>query len=400
MHESSELAPKFAPYAPFWGGSWTIVASAVGFAAFERPHERLLRRLPPPGAKPAAANTPASVQMTTMPFAPGSRPSRIALSTACVSSGKARRRTSPASRSARRFAALSPKTRISRSTPESACLRKLMRTCAWTSRMRAQTSNPTRQPGRAAPASNARRSSDATGISSPQVQPGPIFGSRRLRIRSCPASRIGEPMGNRAGRKTSPTLAACRVTWSIVRFGTSPRSTRLIVAADEPMARPTTAWLRPAATRARRSSSPSCLRAASDRRTASSTRRTTAGIPQRSRRGVYRSVTEPLAVSGGSLHHVHESSELARGFAPYAPFRGGSPTFVASSVGFVAFERPRRLRLRQLPPPHANARVARCKRAGGAMQTRGWRHAKARVAPRTTDTKKPRGNPGASSATG
>ena len=119
-------------------------------------------------------------QMNRIPSAPGSRPARSAPRIRRLVRGNARLSASPASRTAKRFDQVSPKTRISRSTRASNRFRWLARACAWRSRTRDQTSKATRQPGCRAPASNARRSRVPIGISSIHRNGAPTCGSRRL----------------------------------------------------------------------------------------------------------------------------------------------------------------------------------------------------------------------------
>ena len=123
------------------------------------------------------------------------------------------------------------------------------------SRTRVSTSIPIRVWPIEATASQARRSPGfGKSTSVRQRTEGWTDRWRMVSTAAWATSRLGEPSGQARAVSDMPNTRKRRVRNRTPGFANAPRSSRLMVSLDTPIARPTSAWLRPAVTRASRAS--------------------------------------------------------------------------------------------------------------------------------------------------
>ena len=200
------------------------------------------------------------------------------------------------SRTNARLERVSGSARIIELTPPSRRLSDIRRSSSWPSRGRVSISTPVRRPRALRSRSHARMSpAFGNGTSDRTATDSWSRDRNRCATSAWARSRSGEPPGYARTESSSPTMALTRANMTTLAFGIEPPSSLEIVVCATPAALPTSLCDSPAATRARRISSPRSRTILDPARAPRSTARSRAGIRSRLEATAY------LAIGSNSL---------------------------------------------------------------------------------------------------
>ncbi len=192
-----------------------------------------------------------------MALPPGFAPTRSNSCARIPEMGKVEPTTGWISRRNARVCAVSRNRSTTPSTCPSRCLRATRRSVACPSRGAVSASTPYRQSRARMNPSHARESPlTGRGTSTAHSIEGCSRARKSRRSSRCAASRIGSPPGYALIDRSSPMTAHIRARSITSTWSRTPRSTRLPVAAEHPIARPTSLSVRFRSTLAWRISAP------------------------------------------------------------------------------------------------------------------------------------------------